>query len=60
MQRAARFGSSILAWRYQVLAEEAMAYARAVKDPSQRRLFEDLSATYLKLASNGSAEPAPV
>ncbi len=60
MQRAARFGSSIVVWRYQALAEEALAYARAVKDPGQKRLFEDLAATYLKLASNGLAEPAPV
>ncbi len=60
MQRAARFGSSILAWRYQVLAEEALAFARAVRDPGQRRLFEDLAATYRKLASNRPAEPASV
>jgi hypothetical protein len=59
MQPAAKFGSSILTWRYQTLAEEAQAYARAVKDPGQRRLFEDLAATYLKLATNGPAEPVP-
>lgn len=59
MQHSERFGSSILVWRYRVLAEEAMAYARAVKDPGQKRLFEDLSATYLKLASNDPHEPAP-
>jgi hypothetical protein len=60
MQQAARFGSRILVWRYQALAEEALAFARAVKDPGQRRLFEDLATTYLKLASHGPAEPVPV
>ena len=59
MQRAARFGSSLLLWRYQALAEEALAFARAIKDPDQRRLFEDLAATYLKLA-NAPAELATV
>ena len=60
MHRAARFGSSILVWRYEALAEEALAYARAVSDPGQKRLFEDIAATYRKLASNRPAEPAPV
>ncbi len=60
MQRATRFGSSILVWRYQALAEEALAYARAVRDPDQKRLFEDLAATYQKLASDRPAEPAPI
>ena len=41
----------ILAWRYRVLADEALAYARMLKDPSQKRIFEELGARYLKLAA---------
>ncbi len=59
MQPDARFNSWIQAWRYQVLADEALAYARALKDPSQRRIFERLADNYLKLAASTPTEPAP-
>jgi hypothetical protein len=49
---------SIVAWRYRLLADEAMAYARALKDPSKRRVFEELAARYLKLARARPADPA--
>ena len=47
--------SSILQWRYQTLADEARAYARAVNDPYKRRVFEDLADSYVKLAAGKSA-----
>jgi len=46
---------SILAWRYKVLADEALAYARAVRDPGKRRIFEELAHSYLKLAEGSPA-----
>ena len=52
--------SWILTWRYQILADEALAYARALKDPSQRRIFEELASSYLKLAASKPPEPIPV
>jgi len=48
--------SSILEWRYQVLADEARAYARAVNDPYKKRVFEDLAENYSKLAAGNSSE----
>lgn len=51
--------SSILEWRYQVLADEARAYARAVNDPYKKRLFEELADNYLKLAGRTSSESEP-
>ena len=61
MPRDPRLGS-ILNWRYQVLADEARAYARAVNDPSKKRIFEELADNYLKLAAGRvpEAEPASV
>lgn len=50
--------SWILTWRYRVLADEALAYARILKDPGQRRIFEDLAARYLKLATGVAAVAA--
>jgi len=50
---------SILAWRYRIRADEALAYARAIKDPDKRRIFEELANTYLKLATTNSRETAP-
>jgi len=54
----------MLSWnhrrRYQTLADEALAYARVLKDPSQRRIFEELAKGYLKLAASKPPEPAPV
>jgi len=52
--------SWILVWRYRVLADEALAYARILKDPSQRRIFEELAARYLKLAAGSLSEVALV
>ena len=49
---------SILAWRYRRLADEALAYAQALKDPGRRRIFEELAAGYLKLATAKSPEPS--
>ena len=57
--QSALWRKSILKWRYQVLADEALAYARALKDPSQKRVFEELAARYLKLASGKPREPSP-
>lgn len=51
--------SWILAWRYRVLADEALAYARILKDPSQRRIFEELADSYLKLAAGKHSAPVP-
>jgi hypothetical protein len=51
--------SSILQRRYQTLADEARAYARAVNDPYKKRLFEDLAEGYLKLATEKSPEAQP-
>jgi hypothetical protein len=51
--------SSILQWRYQTLADEARAYARAVNDPYKKRLFEDLAEGYLKLATEKAPEALP-
>ena len=48
--------SSILRWRYQTLADEARAYARAVNDPYRKRVFEDLADSYVKLAAGKSTE----
>ncbi len=50
--------SWILAWRYRVLADEALAYARILKDPSQRRIFEELAHRYQELAAGSPAEVA--
>jgi hypothetical protein len=58
MQRGPQL-SSFLQWRYQILADEARAYARAVNDPYKKRVFEDLAENYLKLAAKRSAEPEP-
>jgi hypothetical protein len=58
MQRGPEF-SSILQWRYQTLADEARAYARAVNDPYKKRIFEDLADGYLKLAATKSSEAEP-
>ena len=55
MQRGPDF-ISILQWRYQTLADEARAYARAVNDPYKKRVFEDLADRYLKLAATKSSE----
>jgi hypothetical protein len=46
--------------RYQTLADEALAYARVLRDPSQRRIFEELANSYLKLAASKPPEPAAV
>ena len=51
--------SSILLWRYQALADEAKAFARAVNDPRKKRFFEDLAEGYLKLATEKSPEAQP-
>ena len=40
-----------------MLADEALAYAQALEDPSRRRVFEELAAGYLKLAAGKSPEP---
>ena len=58
MQQSPQF-SSILQWRYQTLADEARAYARAVNDPYKKRVFEDLADSYLKLATAKSPEAEP-
>ena len=50
---------SIVAWRYRMLADEVLAHARALEDPNKRRVFEDIAAAYLKLASSGSAQHVP-
>jgi len=52
--------NSILAWHYRWLAEEAQAYASALNDPSQRRIFEEIAERYLRLAAvdAGSAQVA--
>lgn len=51
--------SSILQWRYQTLADEARAYARAVNDPYKKRVFEDLADSYVKRAAGKSPESQP-
>jgi len=58
MQRDPKF-SSILQWRYQILADEARAYARVVNDPYKKRVFEDLADSYLQLAARKSPEAEP-
>lgn len=59
MQPDMRLNSWLQARRYQVLADEALAYARALKDPSQRRIFEELANSYLKLAASNPLELRP-
>ena len=51
--------SSIQQWRYQTLADEARAYARAVNDPYKKRVFEDLADSYVKLAAGKAREAEP-
>jgi hypothetical protein len=58
MPRDPQLGS-FLEWRYQVLADEARAYARAIKDPSKKRIFEELADNYLKLAAGKIPESEP-
>ena len=58
MQSGTQPNSWFLCWRYRVLADEALAYARILRDPSQRRIFEELAAQYLKLAAR-SPQIAP-
>jgi hypothetical protein len=58
MQRGPQL-SSILQWRYQTLADEATAYARAVTDPYKKRVFQDLAESYLRLAAGKSPEAEP-
>jgi hypothetical protein len=51
--------SWILARRYRALADEALAYARLLRDPSQRRIFEELANRYLALAAGKPSAPMP-
>lgn len=51
--------NSILAWRYRMLADEALAYARAINDPEKRRIFEELADSYLKRAATNLHETMP-
>lgn len=58
--RRVNMRSWIQTWRYQILADEALAYARALRDPTQKRIFEELANSYLKLAARKPPEPIPV
>ena len=50
--------NALLAWRYQILAEEALTYARVVNDPDKKRVFEKLADDYLRRADGDPAEEA--
>jgi len=49
---------SILSWHYRRLAEEAQSFAHSLKDPSKRRIFEEIASRYRRLAA-GQVAPIP-